>query len=238
MNLLEWPYRLKSARRKRRLVKTDRDKQLIQLNRQEKALWKKQSDLPMIPLEHPYQRGWKRFFVLRKDVQESPKAEFYQSVLDKINTVEYSVDQSFKRRKRRKQRYHYVQKPQSLRHISEDNWLRNKLKLTDAEKECFYRNEDWLANLWRMEVSYKFLESWRFVLVIKPRIISEVKKSDEVLQQEIAEIDAILDRNKVSRLYNLNGKRVKYRRDYVDKPKYINPLKNKPVYNITELYPD
>ena len=77
MDLHEMPYRLKSARQKRRLVKKDRDKQLIQLDKHQNLLWKQKRELPMIPLEHPYQKGWKRFFVLRKDVQQSAKAVFY-----------------------------------------------------------------------------------------------------------------------------------------------------------------
>ncbi|MGY3212657.1 hypothetical protein ACVW2L_001710 [Mucilaginibacter sp. HD30] len=66
MNTHEWPRCIKSARRKRRLVKTDRDKQLIQLDKRRDELWEQKTLLPMVTLEHPYQCGWKRFFVLRK----------------------------------------------------------------------------------------------------------------------------------------------------------------------------
>ena len=52
MNEHEWPYRIKSARRKRRLVKTDRDKQLIQLDKRRSVLWKQQRNLPWEALEH------------------------------------------------------------------------------------------------------------------------------------------------------------------------------------------
>lgn len=63
MHTHEWSCRIKSARQKRRLVKTDRDKQLIKLDKRRRELWQQQSLLPMVPLENPYQRGWKRLFV-------------------------------------------------------------------------------------------------------------------------------------------------------------------------------
>jgi len=76
MNTHEWPRCIKSARRKRRLVKTDRDKQLIQLDKRRDELWEQKKLLPMVALEHPYQRGWQRFFVLRDDVKHSPRKGF------------------------------------------------------------------------------------------------------------------------------------------------------------------
>src|SRR5882762_7889462 len=100
----EWPRCVKSERRKKRLAKTDRDKQLIQLFKRRRELCEQSKLLPLVPLEHPYQRGWKRFFVVRDDVKRSEQAEFYQTLLEKINTTEYHYDKSFKRKKRRKSR--------------------------------------------------------------------------------------------------------------------------------------
>jgi hypothetical protein len=119
MNTHEWSCRIKSTRRKRRLVKTDRDKQLIKLYKRRKELLEQRALLPMVSLEHPYQRGWKRFFVLRDDVKHSPRKDFYEALLPKINTVEYHRDRSFKRKKRRKQRYVYQVKAQMLRELSQ-----------------------------------------------------------------------------------------------------------------------
>lgn len=48
--------RLKSKRKKKQLVKKDFEKQLIQLSKLEKELWEKRKNLPLIPLETPYQK--------------------------------------------------------------------------------------------------------------------------------------------------------------------------------------
>jgi len=241
MDLHEMPYRLKSARQKRRLVKKDRDKQLIQLDKQRTILWDKIASLPKIPLKHPYQKGWKRFFVLHKDVQRGKKAAFYQGILDKINTVEYNHDISFKKRKRRKWRYHYQERPQTLRSVSDNEWQRNKLKLTDAEQACFYRKEEWLPTCKRMDVTYVFFDLWRFVLVVKPHIIYEAKMVDELLEQELVAINNRIDKyNLWPKMTKLNkGSCYKYWKVIpFEQPKYINKLKNKPRYTIKEAYLD
>lgn len=49
MDIHEWPRCIKSARQKRRLVKTDRDKQLIKLDKRRNKLWEQQRLLPMVP---------------------------------------------------------------------------------------------------------------------------------------------------------------------------------------------
>ncbi|SHM52724.1 hypothetical protein [Mucilaginibacter sp. OK098] len=241
MDLQNWPYRLKSARRKKRLVRKDRDKQLIQLDKQHSLLCKEKQHLPMIPLEHPYQKGWKKIFVLHKDVQQSEKVVFYQGILDKINTVEYHYDKSFKKRKRRKQRYHYEEKIQALREICNYDWYKNKLKLSEAEQACFSRKEEWLPASKMIRVTYAFTESWRFVLAVKPHIIYEVKMVDELLEQELKAIDNRIGNQylwpKIHRL--TNGRSCRYWADILfEKPKYINKLKNKPRYTNKEAYLD
>ncbi len=241
MDLHDLPYRLKTERRKKRLVKKSRDKQLIRLYKRENLLCKQKRELPMIPLKHPYQRGWKRFFVLRDNVAKSPDAEFYQEILKKINTVKYHHDKNFRVRKRRKCRYYYAEKQQRLRELTEREWLANSLKLSDAEKQCFYAKMEWDKNKYRMVATYVFVECWRFALVVKPHIIYEVKMHDEALERELKEIDNKIERNylrpRIRRLTNGRSYRY-YWRHYAGQSKYINNLKNKPLYLIEDEYRD
>lgn len=241
MDRHDWPYSLKSARRKKRLVKKDRDKQLIQLDKLHNSLRKERQNLPMIPLEHPYQKGWKRLFVLRKDVQKGPQAEFYQGILKKINDVKYHYDKSFKVKKHRRGRFQYLQRPQTLREITQQEWETNRLKLSDAEKHFFYQKEEWNDNRRCIVISYAFIEPWRFELKVEPHIIYEVKMHDEVLEQEIKAIDNRIKENglwpKIHRL--TNGRRYRHWADnYFDKPKYFNKIKNQPMYADKEAYID
>jgi len=224
----EWPRCVKSVRRKKRLVKTDRDKQLIQLYKRRRELWDQWGLLPLVQLEHPYQSGWKRFFVVRDDVKRSEQFEFYQTLLGKINTTEYHHDKSFKRKKRRKSRYVYTVKEQKLKEFDQFNWYRNKMELTDKEKACFTRVERYNVKTRQLHVSYVFTERWRYVLKVVPNIITHKRLLDTILEAEIAAIDNYINSfNLKPRIELLTRGRGFNNNDWYCEPlKYINNLKN------------
>ncbi|MDB5140504.1 MAG: hypothetical protein JWR12_2420 [Mucilaginibacter sp.] len=238
MDIHEWPRCIKSARQKRRLVKTDRDKQLIQLDKRRDQLWEQKRLLPMIALEHPYQRGWKRFFVLRDDVKHSPRKDFYEALLPKINTVEYHQDKSFKRKKRRKQRYVYQVKAQMMRELSQHSWDINRMNLTEEEKVCFTRVETFDVKTYRTDVKYVFTESRRFVLKVAPHMVTHIKLMDVDIEKELSYIDGHIDNHHLTpRMYRLtNGRHFRWKDKFNDRLKYINKLKNIPRYAGKEAY--
>src|SRR5438309_7971971 len=94
-------FRLRTARHKKRMQHEDRDKQLLALDREEDELYKQQRNLGWIELHPPVVRGWKRYFVLREDVAKAKQAAFFESILSKINTTEYSYRKDFKVKKRK-----------------------------------------------------------------------------------------------------------------------------------------
>lgn len=237
-------YRLRTARQKKRLQKEDFDKQLLRLHRELDKLKTARRQLPMIALETPYQKGWKRSFVLREDVAKCNKADFYRELLAKINTVQYSHDKSFKRKKRRRRKRIYEVMPQQLRSFREYEWLQNKVQLSDAERLLFYQRESLATDGRTIVKEYCYAEPWRFVLQVTPHMITHVKMVDEVLEQEI---DALKRRLNIHHWWpRLNKLRYGSHRwsrfDYKGNPKHINPLKNKSLHQIcteaweTELF--
>jgi hypothetical protein len=229
--------RLKSARRKKQLVKKDFEKQLTQLLKTENKLWKERNNLPFVPLEKPYQKGWERSFFLREDVARLSNSDFYKSLLDKINTYQYSQDKTFKKRKRKYRKYVFHEKPHLLKEFSECEWTSSKLKLSEKEKTLFEKQEVWCIFKKGFKVSYVFKESWRFVLKIKPNIITHKKMIDEILEQELAEIDNYITKN------NLRVKMNKIRCGSscssswnLNQLKYENLLKDKPIQDIENEY--
>jgi len=240
MDIHDWPYIKKSARRKKRLVKKDFDRRLIRLDKLQDDLWERRRKLPMVPVEKPYQRGWMRLFLLRDDIKRSDGAVFYETLLNKINTVWYHPDKSFKRRKIRKRRYLYKEKKQVLREFDHVEFHGKKFNFSDAEKECFYLKEIWNDRYWRWETTYALIDTWRFVLTIKPRMIYKVRQIDELLEQELSEIENYIKYNHLHpRLARIKGKGYRYWKvDSFEKPQYINPLKNQPRYATKEAYLD
>lgn len=240
MDIHYLPCRLKSARRKKRLVKETFDKKLISLSKQRQDLSDQIRNLPPIPLEKPYQSGYVRYFILRSDIARSDKAEFYQNLLNKINVKWWHHDKSFKKKKRRKGRYAYFEKEQKLKEIEPNEFHGSKLNLSDAEKRCFYLKEIWDARRQCWKPAYVFTEQWRFVLVIRPNIVYTAKQIDEVLEKQLGEIDHFIDwNNHLPRIWKLmGGKDDNWFRHFYEHPKYINEFKNKPKYTSKEVYLD
>ena len=224
--------RLKSKRKKKQLVKKDFEKQLIQLSKLEKELWKKRNNLPLIPLETPYQKGWQRYFILREDVARSNHALFYNNLLEKINTVQHSSEKSFKKKKKKSRKDVCNDRPQFLKEFFEYEWASSKLDLTEKEKAHFHKVERWWPNWKCYRIHYVFDEPWRFVFRVRPNMITHTKMVDADLESEIANLSNYLTKNflRYSMLKIVHG-RVKHKR-WKEKEiaKYQNPLTNKPIH--------
>jgi hypothetical protein len=224
-------YRLKSARQKKRARKGDLDKQLIQLDKLRTKLRHDKERLPWVPLAEPYQKGWKRFFVLREDIRRSKDADFYQTLLDKINTVHYSRDKAFRIRKRRMRRYIYTVETQAVREIQVWEWNGPKLKLTERERMHFFRYERWCPSGKYWKASYVFTEPWRFVLRIRPHMITEQRMINANLEAELQRLKNYIERNSLSgKIYKLTrSKRGPWNWHEGAKPQDKHPFINKPL---------
>ena len=226
--------RLKSKKKKKQLVKKDFEKQLIQVSKLEKELWKKHRDLPLVPLITPYQKGWERYFVLREDVARSGDALFYNVLLEKINTVQYAPDKSFKKKKRKKGMYVYNDKQQTVKDFFEYEWASPKLELTEKEKAHFHKVERWSDNWKCYRIHYVFDEPWRFVLRVRPNMITHTKMVDADLESEIDNLGNYIMNNflQYSMLKIVHGSVKRRRWKAKDILKYQNPLTNKQIHTM------
>ena len=244
MHTHAWPedllhYKLKTKRQKRRLVVEDRNKQLLRLNERLNELDDLQSKLTMVPLQEPYQRGWKRMFVLTDNTLLSGKADFYLRLLEKINTVEYCKNKSFRKRchRRKKRKWQYEDIPQVLQQFDHWQWSHSKFKLTEKEKEFFHTEKVWSKDGRQYSIRYVFNEPWRYRLQVMPHIITETKMMDNVLAQEIGEMDYyIKSRDLQPLLHKLTkGRSWKWWGEVCnEKSKYSNPFKNKTLHAILD----
>ena len=169
------------------------EKKLIQLFFEHRNLSKQISNLGYEKLDPPVQRGWKRFFVLRKDVSQSDDALFFQKLLDKINTIQYSSKKEFKVKHRKFGKKIYEEREQNLQRLFPDSYA--KKEFTDREKKYFYPTLEhdlyWKRLIW----VYRFLEPWRFELKIEPNIIYRTKIKDFNLIKRLDEIYQYLEWN-------------------------------------------
>jgi hypothetical protein len=220
-------FRLQSARRKKRMQHEDFEKKLLALHREQRELYKQERALGWIELKPPVMRGWKRFFVLREDVARSKHAAFFEGILNKINKVEYSSRKDFKVKKRRGGKKVHVARDQQL--LRPDEYHFRKLGFSEKETQLFevrYVKEKWMKQPQKIFV---FVEPWRFVLRVRPNMITRIRARDEQIERRKHYINSFLEKNALQgKLSRLLGDSYRWRM-YGEKEGERNPLKNKPV---------
>jgi hypothetical protein len=140
----------------------------------------------------PIQRGWKRHFELREDVATGMDRDFFLALLEKVNTVEYSHRKDFKFKRKRKGKKVDVVRTQSLKHFYE--WDYPRLKLTDKQK-LYFHERLWLTDKGELRKKYFFAEPWRYILKVRPNLITRIKIIDPLLLQQESEISTYLDKS-------------------------------------------
>lgn len=199
-NLLS--YRLRSLRSRKRIIKKDVEKQIRKKCKRSKEVSKILRNLPLVPLENPYQLGFVRFFVVRDDVMRSSDGAFFEELLKKINTYMYSGSRQFLKKKRKFGRRIYVEREQKLYRVSSYSWSSPKFGLTPRERQYFVRKEEYCPFRKCNETYYEFTEQWRFTLRTRPHMITHYKPIDAELKKEEAELDAYLEQYKVAGIIN------------------------------------
>jgi len=106
--------RLRSLRSRKRIVREDHEKYLRECCDRHAELEKRRRNLPLVPLEKPYQKGYVRFFVLREDVRQGKQADFFATLLEKINTFQYADTPKFQKKKKRRGKRVYIARKQEL----------------------------------------------------------------------------------------------------------------------------
>lgn len=190
-------YRLRSLRSRKRIIKKDVEKQIRKKYKRSNELWELRRNIPLIPLEQPCQKGFVRFFVVRDDVKRSKDGDFFEGILNKINTKMYSPTRKFLKKKRKFGRRIYVDREQKLVHLSTYQWNDPKLGLTTRERQYFLKREEYNPFRKRYNIYYEFIEPWRFVLRVKPNMITHYKPLHSDLEKEIDELDSYLDQHKI-----------------------------------------
>ena len=222
-NTQDLVFRGKTGRRRKRNTLTQKEKRILNLFKRRKELWKQRHKLGYEKLDKPYQRGFVRFFVLRKDVATSKYGAFYQELLPYINCKQFSSRAGFmKRKKRRKHgKRQYKLRTQTLEELGHKEFN----KLPDKFKPHFVKQEKRLKN-GSTYLVFIFKEVWRYQLIIEPHIITHKRKIDTHLERELGEIENYMDKHQLHRYYSkLKGQSFNYY-DWESKRR----KQNKPVY--------
>jgi len=185
--------RIRTNRRRLRDARTQSEKQLLQFYREDRRLREAWRNRGYVPLEPPVMIGYKRFFILRDDVARGRQADFYQQLLTKINTCDYSHRKDFKVKKRSHGRKKLVLREQHLLQPDHDQFI--KLKLTDKEAACFEERLFFRKQSLVPERRMVIKESWRFVLRVRPNMITKTRIVAPELESQMQQLDNYVKRH-------------------------------------------
>lgn len=181
------------------------DKKLIALQRRMWKLYEQQRELPLIELEKPIQRGFKKFFVLRDDIARRRDAKDFERILSVINRTIYSRKEDFKVKK-----YHNNQTediPHVIGHVPEYKW--DDLGWPEHFKKWFSlttRHHNGKYGSMYSIKAYYFTHDYMFVTKTAPYFITHVRQVDSNLERELKEIKQYFKKtNGWSRLQHLHG---------------------------------
>ena len=230
--------RLRNLRSRQRIAREDHEKYLRECCDRHAELEKQRRNLPLVPLEKPYQKGYVRFFVLREDVKRSKSGDFFEALLKKINTYQYADNRKFQKKKKRRGKRIYIPLKQELRSFSQWEWEERcrKGRFTPREQALFGKMEYYCHRSKRFETYYEFIDKWRFELRVKPNMITHYRPVDVAIEREFAELDKVINDHKNwgiihSKIYGGSYSWNQYQKRYEPKEKY----RHTPLKEITAL---
>lgn len=188
-----------------------RDKRLLRLERELSRLNQARWNAPIIPLEHPYQRGWTKTFTLREDARHHPEVLVFQTVLAAVND---------KVRSRNREFTGYGGRPIVLRPkiLDPRKWHRLNWPLSHHR---FFACGWWPVNdlsPWsercgrNLVYGFKLVRDWWLEEIVAPHLITHQRVELPEVRARIAEIENHLRaRLGWEKLTRLHGRRVAWR---------------------------
>lgn len=210
--------RIRTGRRRKRDARKQYDKQLLQYNRKRKELWQAWRNRGYTELTPPVMKGYIRCFVLRDDVARSRDGDFFLELLKKINTYDYSHRKDFKVKKRRRGRKIHVLREQHL--LQPTEYFFKKMKLTSREVNCFEERIRYCKNGIDQIKYFVVKEPWRFVLQVRPNMITKQRVVAPELSSAIDQLDNYLERHQLEhRIWKLTRSQQSSRRRWLPERK-------------------
>jgi len=167
-----------------------RTKRLLALEREAQRLYQAHWHAPIVPLEHPYQKGWMKTYVLDDRMARRPDIGMFRAMLTQINQRVYSRERSFLSRSGEA----IVLRP---RIICLREWM--KLAWPASHQKFFgygqWRLEDapWTPLRWRKHITgFKLIRAWWLREDLQPHLITHQRVELPEVRARLAEIEAYM----------------------------------------------
>ena len=188
-----------------------RDKRLLRLERELIRLHQAQWRAPIIPLEHPYQRGWVKTYQLREDALHHPEVTVFQTVLPIVNQRVTSRHRDFMHKNGSQQ----VLRP---RIIPVGEWVRRPWPISHQRLFAYGQWEleniyPWTTRRYRECIrGFRLMRTWWLEEIVGPLMITHQRVDLPEVRSRIAEIESFFTLNLGrERLNKLHGRRSRWR---------------------------
>jgi len=171
---------------------SEKEKAAVALFKEQGELYAKKFKRPSIPLDKPYQKGWKRYFKVRKDIAASPFGKLAAQILKTINRTDYSSREDFKKKSGKSKKL--VEIKVGLRKIPIREWEHNKYP--EDWKTLFSPRQNRYG--W---IEYHFNKPWWFEAVIEKHMITHYYEADAELDERLKEVKQIIEFNNLMPVY-------------------------------------
>lgn len=189
-----------------------RDKTFRRLEREYERLSRASNNAPIVPLEHPYQRGWVKTYGLRRDVLRRPDVAAFQAALELVNQRVYARDRTFCRLNGDRISLHPRIVP--VREFLKLGWPASHRRLFAYGHWRLDEERRWPVRYSRFVLGFKVARDWWLEESIQPHLITHRRVDLPEVKERIAEIEAYLTaRCGWARLRRLHGRRVWWRDD-------------------------
>lgn len=176
------------TRELRKAFHEEQERRIRLMLRRYNEIWRMKRDAVAVKLLTPKFWGYKRYFVVRKDLRRTNENKILEKLLSKIQTEWYSRDRTFESPMMRFDKryvgflYPGHKEKQSLQKIHEREWLR----LDEDEKGYFIRElryQKWSNSVYYL---YVFRFPWKYELKTKTYFLKEEFIYDSSLDSEEA----------------------------------------------------
>ena len=184
------------------LSKQERDEKRIRsLIERNRELSRCRSHPALRKLNEPFQKGWKRLYVLSERACHRTDRQKLEAILPFLNSIRYCQRPDFKRRGRRSRRLVEIHQP--LRVFPAYDWYRKRLPADWLKYFCFVRRHRQTG-----VDSYEFALPWLFDLHVEERWITHVRVVDPTVMSELARLDDHMSQHHVwGRYARLRGRK-------------------------------
>ena len=183
---------------------TERDKFLLGLNRERRAL----SILcqQKVKIDPPVQRGWVRRWRLTQRSKMRQDAEVLSTLLSALNSERFFWRRNFRRGKHPLRRWHETS--QDLRVLHEWEWVR--LGWPEIWKERYFRRHETAGWGGRRVVTYSFIRADFFELYTDRHFLTELPLHQPGLESRLEELEAAIGFDGQNRLHHVTGGRYRH----------------------------